>query len=81
MMKKQLLKWTIVGFCSVLGVTALGAGQVSAHGYITSPGSRAYLGSNAFTNDTGQKPLNTNVGQVQYAVSYTHLTLPTICSV
>lgn len=53
-MKKQLLKWTIVGFCSVLGVTALGAGQVSAHGYITSPGSRAYLGSNAFTNDTGQ---------------------------
>ncbi|ARJ71235.1 hypothetical protein C5L17_000889 [Latilactobacillus sakei subsp. sakei] len=66
MMKKQLLKWTIVGFCSVLGVTALGAGQVSAHGYITSPGSRAYLGSNAFTNDTGQKPLNTNVGQVQY---------------
>ncbi|ASN12604.1 hypothetical protein [Latilactobacillus sakei] len=52
-MKKQLLKWTIVGFCSVLGVTALGAGQVSAHGYITSPGSRAYLGSNAFTNDTG----------------------------
>ena len=55
-----------------IGMAALAAQQASAHGYIESPKSRAFM---CHTN--GGK-LNANCGAVTYEpVSYTHLTLPT----
>lgn len=65
-MKSKGFTWAVVGVCSLIGGMTMLSGQASAHGYITQPGSRAYLGSNAFTADTGQQPLNKNIGPVQY---------------
>ncbi|WP_167630197.1 lytic polysaccharide monooxygenase [Listeria valentina] len=56
LMSAVILLFAFAGFASA----------ANAHGYVTKPGSRAYLGSTSFTNDTGLAPLNKNVGAVQY---------------
>lgn len=58
-MKNRLAKLVLVVALLVGGLTAFSA-SASAHGYVSSPGSRAYKGSNLGGN------LNTNVGQAQW---------------
>ncbi len=58
-MKKRFFKAILVVGLLVGGLTAF-ATPIFAHGYISSPGSRAFLGSSAGGN------LNTNVGQAQW---------------
>ncbi|MBC1521469.1 chitin-binding protein [Listeria aquatica] len=64
-MKKNLWKMLLSAFILLFAVAGF-ASAANAHGYVTKPGSRAYLGSTQFTNDTGLAPLNKNVGAVQY---------------
>ncbi|MGX7420014.1 lytic polysaccharide monooxygenase [Carnobacterium gallinarum] len=58
-MKNRLVKLVLVVALLVGGLAAFSA-SASAHGYVSSPGSRAYKGSNLGGN------LNTNVGQAQW---------------
>lgn len=58
-MKKSLLT-IVLAFSFVLGGAALAPTVSEAHGYVASPGSRAFFGSSAGGN------LNTNVGRAQW---------------
>ena len=58
-MKKSLLT-IVLAFSFVLGGAALAPTVSEAHGYVASPGSRAFFGSSAGDN------LNTNVGRAQW---------------
>lgn len=61
-MKKSLLT-IVLAFSFVLGGAALAPTVSEAHGYVASPGSRAFFGSSAGGN------LNTNVGRAQWGTS------------
>lgn len=58
-MKNRLIKFILVAALVVGGLGVFTA-SASAHGYVSSPGSRAYKGSNLGGN------LNANVGQAQW---------------
>ncbi|WP_163653590.1 lytic polysaccharide monooxygenase [Listeria sp. PSOL-1] len=65
--KMKLKGLIVVGVAFAMSVTGSGIAETaSAHGFMSSPGGRAYLGSKYFTQDTGSRPVNENIGLVQY---------------
>lgn len=58
----RFIRYVLVVASIVVVVLGLGAIKASAHGFVTNPGGRAYLGSSQFPG----KPLNENIGPVMY---------------
>lgn len=62
MIKRTGWRYLLIVLGVVFAGLSLGLSQASAHGFVTNPGGRAYLGSSAFPGS----PLNTNIGPVAY---------------
>ncbi|KAF0425497.1 chitin-binding protein [Pediococcus acidilactici] len=60
--RNRFIRYVLVVASIVVVVLGLGAIKASAHGFVTNPGGRAYLGSSQFPG----KPLNENIGPVMY---------------
>lgn len=60
--RNRILHYILVAVSVVIVVLGFSVIKASAHGYVTNPGGRAYLGSSEFPG----KPLNENIGTVMY---------------
>lgn len=60
--KNNVFRYLLVIIGMMVALLGFGAVQVSAHGFVTNPGGRAYLGSTWYPGS----PLNTNIGSVMY---------------
>lgn len=60
--KNHVLRYLFIIVGMMIAFLGCGVIQVSAHGFVTNPGGRAYLGSTWYPGG----PLNTNIGSVMY---------------
>ena len=60
--KNHVLRYLFIIVGMMIAFLGCAVIQVSAHGFVTNPGGRAYLGSTWYPGG----PLNTNIGSVMY---------------
>lgn len=60
--KNRILRYLFVIVGMMIAFLGCSVVQASAHGFVTNPGGRAYLGSTWYPGG----PLNTNIGSVMY---------------